>query len=126
MLSKNAETAQVSPLVLLISLALCILNIVAAWKIFEKAGQPGWACLIPFYNTYKQFEFVCGNGWKFLLLLIPFFNIVYAIMFQFKLAKVFGKGTAFGFGLWLLPFIFNLILAFGDAEYLGTIEDLKK
>lgn len=103
----------------IISLVISVLTIIAMWKIFKKAGRPGWACLIPFYNTYCLFDFVWGNGWLFLLSLIPCVNIVVMIMLYFKLAKAFGKGTAFGFGLLFLNTIFVLILGFGSAEYIG-------
>lgn len=103
----------------LCSLAITILMIVAVWKIFSKAGQAGWKSLIPFYSTYTLCKIADGNGWKFLLLLIPIVNIVYAIMVIFRLAKSFGKGIGFGFGLLFLSPIFLLILAFGSASYVG-------
>lgn len=103
----------------LISLAICVLTIVAMWKIFSKAGQAGWKSIIPIYNVYTLFKIADGNGWKFLLLLIPIVNIVYTIMINFRLAKSFGKGVGFGFGLLFLPTIFTLVLAFGSASYVG-------
>lgn len=102
-----------------VTLVVSILSIVAMWIIFKKAGQAGWKCLIPIYNVYTLVKIVDGNGWKFLLLLIPFVNIVYAIMLVFRLAKSFGKGVGFGFGLLFLNTIFMLILAFGKAQYIG-------
>ena len=101
------------------SLVIGVIMLVAMWKLFTKAGEAGWKCLIPFYNTYTEVKIVDGNGWKFLLFLIPFVNIVYGIMLTFRLAKSFGKGTGFGFGLLFLPVIFYLILAFGGAQYIG-------
>ena len=89
------------------------------WKIFTKAGKPGWAAIVPFYNIYTEFEIAGMNGWMFLLLLIPFVNFIVMIMLYLKLAKAFGKGTGFGIGLIFLNFIFTLILAFGSAEYVG-------
>ncbi|MGN0365433.1 MAG: DUF5684 domain-containing protein [Suilimivivens sp.] len=103
----------------IISLVISVLTIIAMWKIFKKAGKPGWASIIPFYNTYCLFDLAWGNGWLFLLSLIPCVNIVVMIMLYFKLAKAFGKGTAFGFGLLFLNTIFVLILGFGSAEYVG-------
>lgn len=102
-----------------LSLVLTIISIVAMWKIFEKAKEPGWTSIVPIYNLYVLFKIVWGKGWYFLLLLIPIVNIVIAIMHVFKLAKCFGKSTGFGFGLLFLPFIFTLILAFGNDKYLG-------
>lgn len=101
------------------SAVICILALIAMWKIFSKAGQGGWKVLIPIYNVYTLCKIADGNGWKFLLLLIPIVNVVYAIMLDFRLAKSFGKGIGFGFGLLFLPTIFTLILGFGSASYVG-------
>ena len=101
-------------------LALAILLIVSIWKIYKKAGKAGWASIVPFYNNYVLFEIAYGNGWKFLWLFVPFVNIYFAIAVYFKLAKAFGKGTGFGFGLLFLSFIFFPILAFDSSTYIGT------
>jgi hypothetical protein len=91
------------------------------WKIFVKAGKPGWAAIIPFYNIYVELE-ILGQPWWFLLLMfVPLANIVISVMIIFGLAKVFGKSTGFGFCLLFLSFIFIPILAFGDARYRGPI-----
>ena len=96
------------------------LIVVANWKIFTKAGKPGWASIIPFYNLYVLFEIAGMNGWLFLLLCLPIVNIVMIIMLCINLAKAFGKGTGFIIGLIFLTNIFTLILAFGSAQYQGT------
>ncbi len=103
----------------IIGIACCVLVIVAMWKIFAKAGKPGWAAIVPFYNLYVLFEITWGSGIKFLLLLIPFANFVISIITMVKLAKVFGKGGGFAAGLIFLGPIFQLILAFGSAQYVG-------
>ncbi len=103
-------------------LAFMILVLVGYWKIFTKAGKPGWACLIPFYSQYCQFEMAWGNGWLFLLTLIPCVNFVVMIIYSIKLAKAFGQGTGFGLGLFFLAPIFALILGFGNAQYIGPQE----
>ncbi len=100
--------------------AILAFSITVNWKILAKAGEPGWACIVPFYNVYEMFKISFGNGILFLLLLVPLANVVIAIMYNFKLAKAFGKGAGFGFGLWFLPIIFLPILAFGNAEYAGV------
>ncbi|MEN6636937.1 MAG: DUF5684 domain-containing protein [Clostridiaceae bacterium] len=107
-----------------LSLALAVLAIVAMWKIFEKAGKPGWAAIIPFYNIYVLFEITWGNGWKFLFLLIPIANIVFAIITMVKLAKAFGKSGGFAVGLIFLSVIFYCILAFDQSQYLGAPESM--
>ena len=94
--------------------------IVANWKLFTKAGEPGWAAIIPFYSNYVLFKIAFGNGWLFLLCLVPIVNIVINIMLFFKLSKAFGHGVGFGLGLLFLSPIFLLILAFGSSEYVGA------
>ncbi len=79
----------------IVVLALGILGIVCSWKIYAKAGQPGWGALIPIYNVYLLFKITWGNGWYFLLTLIPIANVIIAILTQVKLAKVFGKDGGF-------------------------------
>ena len=103
----------------ILSLAIYVLTLVAMWKLFVKAGRAGWKCLIPFYNTYCLYDIAWGNGWLFLLMFVPCVNVVVGIMMLFKLAKAFGQGTGFGFGLLFLNTIFILILGFGSAEYVG-------
>ena len=102
---------------LVFCLVVGIISIIATWKIFTKAGRPGWQCLIPFYNTYVMFEIAGMNGWMFLLLCIPFVNIVISIMLVINLSKAFGKSSGFTVGLIFLPLIFMLILAFGKDQY---------
>jgi hypothetical protein len=100
-------------------LAIMILVIAGCWKVFTKAGQPGWASIIPIYNVYVWCKIVGRPGWWVILLLIPFINFIVAIILSIDLAKSFGKGVGFGFGLALLGFIFWPILGFGSAQYQG-------
>ena len=111
----------VSPVFTIAYWIVLIIALVASWKLISKAGEPGWKCLIPIYNVYIMFKIVYGNGWKFLLLLIPIVNIVIAIKYVIDLAKVYGQSTLFGVGMIFVPFIFQLILAFGNSEYEGSI-----
>ena len=104
---------------MLFVLAISVFMVVAMWKMFTKAGNPGWGCLVPFYNNYCLFEIAFGNGWLFLLTFVPCVNFVFLIMLYFKLAKAFGQGVGFGFGLLFLNPIFVAILGFGNAEYIG-------
>lgn len=100
-------------------LIIYILLIVAQWKIFEKAGEAGWKSLIPFYNMYILYKIAWGNGWLFLLTIIPIVGFVASIVVEVKLSKAFGQGGGFAVGLILLPNIFQLILGFGHYEYIG-------
>lgn len=102
-------------------LIVTVFYIFCYWKIFEKAGKPGWAAIIPIYNILVQLEIIGRPWWWLLLLFVPVANVVIGIMLLFDLAKVFGKGTGFGFGLLFLAPIFIPILAFGSATYLGPI-----
>jgi hypothetical protein len=109
-----------SPGMTILYLAFAALGIVALWKIFDKAGEPGWAAIIPFYNFYVLFKITWGSGWKFLLLLIPIANIVIGIITMVKLAKAFGKSGGFAVGLIFLSLIFYCILAFDNSTYIGV------
>ena len=101
-------------------LAFTILMIAAFWKIFAKAGQPGWACIIPIYNLYVWCKIVGRPWWWILLMLIPFVNFIVAIILCIDMAKSFGKGAGFGIGLALLGIIFWPILGFSSAQYQGA------
>ncbi|MDO4324961.1 MAG: DUF5684 domain-containing protein [bacterium] len=103
----------------IVFLVVLVVGIVAGWRIFEKANEPGWAAIVPFYSSYKMYQISWGTGWLFLLQLVPCVGVVVSLIMNLKLAKAFGKGTGFGIGLFLLPFIFQLILGFGSAEYEG-------
>lgn len=100
-----------------------VIVIVAYWKIYEKAGQAGWAAIIPFYNLYVLLKIVGKPGWWLLLFLIPFVNIIIAIWITNLLSKSFGKDEGFTIGLLLLGFIFYPLLGYGDAKYLGPVGD---
>ena len=104
----------------LIGLALTVLAIIAMWKMFEKAREPGWAAIVPFYNIYVLFKITWGNGWMFLLMLIPIANLVIYIITMVKLAKAFGRSGGFAVGLIFLSIIFYCILGFDQSQYLGV------
>lgn len=116
----TAAIAGISTGTMIIALIPSIILIIAMWKVFDKAGKPGWAAIIPFYNTYTLFEVAGMNGWMFLLMLIPIVNVIILIMMYINLAKAFGKSGGFAVGLIFLNFIFMLILGFGSAKYIGN------
>jgi hypothetical protein len=103
----------------IVILAIAIINIIAQWKIYAKAGKPGWAVLIPFYNIIVLLEIVGKPIWWLFLFMIPGVNLIFGIWVTNLLSKSFGKSEAFTVGLILLSFIFYPILGFGDAEYQG-------
>ncbi len=91
----------------------------ASGKIFTKAGQPGWAAIIPIYNLYIWLKIAGRPTWWLVLFVIPVANIIAGIILLMDIARSFGKGGAFVVGMILLSFIFFPILGFGDARYLG-------
>jgi hypothetical protein len=114
-----SSTGHVSPVFWIIYAAFMIFMLAAMWKIFTKAGQPGWAILIPFYNFYVMCKIAGRPGWWLILALIPLVNLIIFIILYVDIAKNFGKGAGFAVGMILLPFIFFPILGFGSAQYEG-------
>ncbi len=98
----------------IIELAILIITLVSAWKVFTMAGRPGWAVLIPIYNFYVLLDIADQPGWYVLLLFVPIVNIFVVIFTMIALAGKFGRGMGFGLGLAFLPFIFFPILAFRE------------
>jgi len=117
--SYSAQGTAPSPFSTIIALLIALLLIVAMWKVFTKAGQPGWASIIPIYNLYIWCKIVGRPWWWIILMLIPFVNFIICIILCIDLAKSFGKGVGFGLGLALLGIIFFPILGFGSAQYQG-------
>lgn len=106
----------------IISILFIILLLASMWRIFVKADRPGWAAIVPFYNSFTLFDISFGNGWIFLTTLVPCVNVIFMVILCFKLAKAFDKGVGFGVGLLLLPVVFIPLLAFGDAEFVPEHE----
>ena len=105
----------------ILSMALSILMIVSLWKIFKKAGKPGWASIIPIYNIYIMCEIAEKEWWYVLLSCVPFANIYAMIVLYNGMAKRFGKSGGFVAGMILLPVIFFPMLAFGkDAAIVNN------
>jgi hypothetical protein len=88
------------------------------WKIFEKAGKPGWAAIVPVYNFIVMLEIIDRPIWWLILLVCagPIFHIIVSL----ELAKSYGKGIGFAVGMILVPFIFVPMLGFGDSKYVGS------
>ena len=101
-------------------LVVMVFMVAAVWKVFEKAGHPGWACLIPIYNLYVTLKIAGKPGWWLILYFVPLVNLIVTGVVSLGVAEKFGKGAGFGFGLWILAFIFYPILGFGDARYKTT------
>ncbi|MBL7124092.1 MAG: signal peptidase I [Actinobacteria bacterium] len=105
---------------IIVYIAVVVLMIASQWKIFTKAGKPGWASLVPIYNIIVLLEVTRQPLWMIFLLIIPIANIVVMIIVAIELSKSFGKSGGFAAGLILLPIIFYPILAFGSAKYQET------
>lgn len=115
-------------------LAIVVVLIVAQWKIFVKAGKPGWASIVPFYSSYVEYAIFWGNGWLFLVPIVlslvvavpvigwilGIIEAVILILHQYKTAEAFGQGLGFTIGLILLHPIFICMLAFGSYTYKGV------
>jgi len=93
--------------------------VAAMWKVFTKAGQPGWAAIVPIYNGIVMLQIAGKPIWWILLYFIPIVNIVVSIMVLHSISKNFGHGVGFTLGLLFLGFIFIPILAWGESQYLG-------
>jgi hypothetical protein len=117
--SYSSQGQAPSPVLIIAELLIALLVIVAMWKVFTKAGRPGWAAIIPIYNMYVWCKIVGRPGWWVILMLIPLVNIIIGIILCIDLAKSFGKGAGFGIGIALLGIIFLPILGFGSAQYQG-------
>jgi hypothetical protein len=117
--SDYAEAKGPGPVFWICYSVVILLLIAAIWKVFSKAGQPGWAAIIPIYNIYVMCKVAGRPGWWLLLMLIPFVNFIIAIILNVDISKRFGKGVGFAIGMILLPFIFWPILGFGSAQYQG-------
>ena len=104
----------------MLGLIITLISLVAGWKIYMKMGRKGWEGIIPVYGMYVLCKELYGKGWKFLLFLVPLYNIYFGIKLYIDWAKAFNKSTGFAIGMLFLPVVFMLILAFGDAQYKGA------
>lgn len=106
--------------IMIIYLAVIVLMIASMWKIFTKAGKPGWAAIVPIYNLIVLLEIINKPLWWIILLLIPFVNFIFLIIITHNLSTVFGQGIGTTLLLIFLPFIGYPMLGFGSAQYQGA------
>jgi hypothetical protein len=116
----GAAASGIAGTMMIVMLAIAIVFIAGLWKVFTKAGQPGWAVLIPIYNAYILLKIAGRPGWWIVLFLIPLVNIVIAALVSIDVAKAFGQSAVFGLVLlFLLCGIGYLLLGFGSYRYVG-------
>ena len=101
----------------IICMAIAVVQIVAMWKLFKKAGRPGWASIIPVYNYIVLIQVAEAPMWY--LALVFLVAPVGLLMSYIKVAEKFGKSAGFGVLIWFFPFVGLPILAFGKSQYLG-------
>ena len=110
----------------LVFVVVGIVTLIGMWKTFDKAGQPGWAVLIPIYNIIVLLR-IAGLPWYWVfapfVAIIPILGwiayLVWIVWVHHRISTRFGQGVGFTIGLTLLSPIFWLILGFGDSKYLG-------
>jgi len=115
----NSGLAAMFGTIMLVYGIIFILVIAGMWKIFTKAGKPGWAAIVPIYNLIVLLEIVNKPIWWIVLLLIPFVNFIIMIMLTHQLSLSFGQGIGMTLLLIFLPFIGYPMLGFGSATYQG-------
>lgn len=104
----------------LIIIAITIVAVVSMWRLFEKAGRPGWAAVVPIYNTIVALEVAGRPWWWIFLFFIPVANIVFAVIYMLEFARSYGKDNVYGILMLIFPYIMMPILAFSkDTKYLG-------
>lgn len=117
---EGATVALIGSLAYLCCMLIFVALLIAAqWKIFVKAGKPGWATIVPIYNIVILLELVGRPLWFIILFFIPLLNVVAAILLAIDLALSFGKDMVYAILIILFSPIMLLVLGFGSAEYVG-------
>ncbi len=102
----------------LIGLAVYVLLVVALWRVFSKAGYPGWLAIIPIVNLIFLTKIAGFSGWFALLYIVPIVGIVFYIIVSIRVGRAFGHGWFFSIALLVLLHIIGyLILAFSSDTY---------
>ncbi len=107
-------------IIIILYLAFIVFMVASVWKVFTKAGQPGWASIVPIYNIVVMIKIIGKPMWWIaIILLIPIVNYIFLIWMMNLISKSFGKDVGFTLGMLFLPFVFWPILGFGSATYVG-------
>jgi hypothetical protein len=121
----DSSASALAPIIAIVSamiipiIIIWVVMVIAHWKIYEKAGKPGWAAIVPIYNIIVLLEIVGKPVWWILLLLVPCVNIVFLVWMTNLLSKSFGQSEGFTVGLLLLGIVFYPMLGFGNYQYIG-------
>ncbi len=118
--ASGAEAGTAGMIAMLVWMAVIVTVIAGMWRVFSKAGQPGWGVLVPIYNVFLMCKIAQRPAWWMILLFVPVVNLIIAVILSVDIAKHFGKGTGFGVGLAFLGFIFYPVLGFSGAQYGGS------
>lgn len=108
-----------NPVYTIVWLIVMVILIVANWKIFEKAGKPGWAILIPIYNVIVMLQIVGKPLWWLIMLFIPVVNVVFVILIIYNFVLKFDKPAWHTILALFLGVIYYPYIAFSDAQYVG-------
>jgi hypothetical protein len=103
----------------MLTVAIYVIFVIGAWRVFSKADRPGWWSIIPIWNAIVLLQITGRSGWWVLGYLIPLLNLFVQIRWGIEMAQSYGRGIGFAIGLILLEPLFLVILGFGDTSYLG-------
>jgi len=120
-MERESEIGYIIAMVIMLGLAIIVIGCI--WRVFVKAGQPGWAAIIPIYNLYTMVKIGGKPGYWTLLCFIPYLNLVFLVWIFNMISKSFGKDEGFTIGLFFLWFIFWPILGYSNSKYLGPYGD---
>jgi len=107
-------------IILIVAWIWLIFSIIGLWKMYTKAGRPGWANLVPFYNCYCMCDIAFGNGWLFFILLLPYINYIFEIIMYYKFVRAYGHGVFYSIAAIIFQPVFFMIIGFGESEYIGN------
>lgn len=119
----STELMAVISIFFLFYFVLAVIMAISMWKLFTKAGKPGWAAIVPIYNNIVMLQIIGRPLWWLLVMMfVPFFGIWLYIVMIIDFAKAYGKSTGFAVLMMLFPFIVYPILAFSkDVTYVGPV-----
>lgn len=106
-------------------LIISLISVIGLWKMFEKAGKPGWAAIIPIYNAIVILEITGQPTWWVIMLFIPVVNLIFIIMILNALSNSFGQGVGTTILFLFFPFIGFPMVGFGSAKYVGPVGQVK-